>query len=231
MDVKQFRYSSDNLGYLIYSDQNAVAVDGGAVEDILSFLKCNSISLQYVTNTHSHGDHTEGNQELIRNTGARFLDYQILLNGGIELDNRTIDVFKTPGHTDDSVIFKIDDILLTGDTLFIGKVGRCFSGDLKGFLNSIKLILDFSDNTVIFPGHDYVLEYMDFIRKYDADNRYIEKVIPNYTPELVKSTLGFEKKLNPFLRINDKEIIILLQKLHLPVETEYERWKSMISLM
>ena len=38
MDIKQFRYSSDNLGYLIHSGKDAIAVDGGAVEDILNLI-------------------------------------------------------------------------------------------------------------------------------------------------------------------------------------------------
>jgi len=138
---------------------------------------------------------------------------------------------ESPGHTADSVIFRVDNILLTGDTLFIGKVGRCFSGDLKGFFNSVKLIMDLPDNTVIYPGHDYVLEYMEFVRKLEPDNQYVEEVIAGYDPELVRSTLGFEKKLNPFLRINEKKIISLLDKMGLPVKTEYDRWQSMISII
>ena len=231
LEVKQFRYSADNLGYLIYSDLNAIAVDGGAVEDILSFLKSNNLSLKYVTNTHSHGDHTIGNQELLNTTDARFIDYQTLIKKGIKIDNQSVGVFKTPGHTADSIIFKIDTVILTGDTLFTGKIGRCFSGDIKGFFNSIKLIMEFPDNSVIYPGHDYVLEYMEFARKFDADNRYIDEVISKYDPDLVKSTLGFEKKLNPFLRINDKKIISFLEKRDLPTTTEYERWESLISFM
>ncbi len=231
MNVKQFRYSSDNLGYLIYSDKNAIAVDGGAVDDILSFLASSNISLKYVVNTHSHGDHTVGNQELLQNTDAQYVDYRNLTGMGIALDNQHINVFKTPGHTADSIIFKVDDTLLTGDTLFIGKVGRCFSGDLRGFFDSIKLILEFPDNSVILPGHDYVLEYMDFVRKIDPDNQYIKDVEADYNPDLVRSTLEIEKKLNPFLRINDKKIISILEKRGLPVKTEYDRWASMISLM
>jgi hydroxyacylglutathione hydrolase len=201
LKVKQFRYSSDNLGYLIYSDQNAIAVDGGAVEDILSFLKSNNISLKYITNTHSHADHTVGNNSLLIKSDAKYIDYKTLVYKGLELDNYPINIFETPGHTSDSVILKIGDNLLTGDTLFIGKVGRCFSGDVEGFYKSIKLIMDFPDNSVIYPGHDYVLEYMEFASKFDPDNRYIDETIAGYDPDLIKSTLGFEKKLNPFLRV------------------------------
>ena len=231
MDVKQFRYSSDNLGYLIYSDRDAVAVDGGAVDDILSFLKSRDILLKYVTNTHSHGDHTVGNKSLLQKSRAQYIDHKTLITEGLTLDSVSIGIFETPGHTFDSVILKIGNNLLTGDTLFIGKVGRCFTGDIKGFLDSIKLIMEFPDSSIIYPGHDYVLEYMEFVRKFEKDNQYVDEVIAGYNPELVRSTLGFEKKLNPFFRLNDNKIISMLEKLGMPVKTEFDRWESMISLM
>ena len=56
MKIKQFRYSSDNnLAYLVYGDKTAMAIDGGAAEEILSFIETNDLTLKYVTNTHSHG--------------------------------------------------------------------------------------------------------------------------------------------------------------------------------
>ena len=60
MKIKQFRYSSDNLAYLVYGDKSAMAIDGGAAEEILSFVETNNLTLKYVTNTHSHMDHTPG---------------------------------------------------------------------------------------------------------------------------------------------------------------------------
>lgn len=64
MKVKQFRYSIDNLGYLVYGLKSAMAVDGGAVGEILDFVRIHNLHLKYVTNTHSHMDHTVGNQGL-----------------------------------------------------------------------------------------------------------------------------------------------------------------------
>lgn len=231
MEVKQFRYSADNLGYLIFTDRNGIAVDGGAVDDILDFLNKNDINLKYVVNTHSHGDHIAGNSRLLKESGAEFIDIQSLVTDGLELDGEPIHVHKTPGHTADSIIFQIGDNLLTGDTLFIGKVGRCFSGDIKGFLDSIKLIMQLPDKSLIYPGHDYVEEYMEFVRNIEPGNRQIYQVLENYDPNLVRSSLDLEKKLNPFLRINDPEIISLLEKRGLPVDTEYDRWSSLMGLM
>lgn len=231
LEIKQFRYSSDNLGYLICSEKNAIAVDGGAVHDILDFIRKNNLDLKYVINTHSHGDHTSGNRQLLKDTDAQYVDYKTLTDKGIELDDRFVNAFKTPGHTPDSIIIRAGDNLITGDTLFIGKVGRCFSGDKKGFLDSINTIIEFPDDSIIYPGHDYVLEYMEFDRKFDVDKKYIDEVLDSYASGPVRSCLGLEKKINPFLMINSKRIISQLEKRGLPVKTEYDRWTSMISLM
>jgi hypothetical protein len=51
--IKQFRYSLDNLGYLVYTESVAVAIDGGAVDEVLNFVKSNNIELKYITNTHN----------------------------------------------------------------------------------------------------------------------------------------------------------------------------------
>jgi hydroxyacylglutathione hydrolase len=91
--------------------------------------------------------------------------------------------------------------------LFQGKVGRCFSGDLKGFFKSVKTIMDFPEQTIIYAGHDYVEEYMDFARRLEPDNPYIDEFLANYDPSHVRSTLADEYRINPFLRFNQEKII------------------------
>ena len=87
------------------------------------------------------------------------------------------------------------------------------------------------DKSLVYPGHDYVEEYMEFLRNFEPGNQCIDEVLENYDPNLVRTTLDLEKKLNPFLRINDREIASLLEKRGLPVKVEYERWNSMMGLM
>ncbi len=80
LQVKQFRYASDNLGYLIYGQNSAMAIDGGAVDEMLEFIDANAIRLDYVTQTHTHPDHMLGHQPLMDHTGAAHLDSQALSN-------------------------------------------------------------------------------------------------------------------------------------------------------
>ena len=229
--VEQFRYNFDNLGYLIFGDRDAIAVDGGAVEEILAFLKKRHLELQLVVNTHAHYDHTIGNDDLLRHSRALFLSCETLAaRGRIELEGKTISVYATPGHTSDSLCFQIDTILLTGDTLFNGTVGNCFSGNHHSFYLSIKKILTLPPETVIYAGHDYVKTSMAFARRIEPGNRAIGAFLRRYDPKHVFSTLADEKKINPYLRFNEPDIVKLLVKLRLPRETEWERWHSLMSI-
>jgi hydroxyacylglutathione hydrolase len=89
-----------------------------------------------------------------------------------EASNITVAVDHTPGHTRGSVVFRVDDVVLTGDTLFRQSVGRTDlpggSGrDLLGSIVTKLMVLD--DDTVVLPGHGE------------------------------KSTIGLERRTNPFL--------------------------------
>jgi hydroxyacylglutathione hydrolase len=231
MKVKQFRYGSDNLSYLIYTENEAVAIDGGAVEEILDFIGSAGLALRVVTNTHAHPDHTPGNQALLEGSGARLCDHTALAReGGISLGNETISVYPTPGHTTDSVTFHCNGRLITGDTLFNGTVGTCFSGDLKAFYRSIRRLLDLPADTVVYAGHDYVEYAMAFARLVEPDNREIDGYLAAYTPEHVFSRLADELKVNPFLRYNDPEMIKILKKRGVATATEYERFQGVMHL-
>ncbi len=83
MNIKQFRYSADNLGYLLYGERSALVIDGGAVEEILSFADKYKIQIKYAANTHSHPDHTLGTDKLINRTGALYLENKILRKNNI----------------------------------------------------------------------------------------------------------------------------------------------------
>jgi hydroxyacylglutathione hydrolase len=231
LKVKQFRNNIDNLGYLIYGHNHAIAIDGGAVKEILAFIENRKLELLFVTNTHGHSDHTIGNSSLLHETHARLLRYEEIVNmGAIELERQNITIYNTPGHTNDSVCFQFDVSLITGDTLFNGTVGNCFSGNLKNFYQSIKNIMNLSKDTIIYAGHDYVQDSMQYARAIEPDNNDIEAFLNNYSPNHVFSTLMEELKVNPYLRFNEKSIIDLLKKHGLPWITELQRWQSLMTM-
>ncbi|GAB6904838.1 GloB [Desulfosarcina cetonica] len=231
MKIQQFFYGSDNLAYLLHHGGRALAIDGGAVEAILDYVRDRDLVLIGVTNTHGHGDHTSGTDRLVAASGAPYRDHRQFDDGEvIDLAGETITVRHTPGHTMDSVTFCAGDVMVTGDTLFNGTVGNCFSGDLEAFYRSIRLLMDRPESTRIYAGHDYVAASLAFARHLTPDNRAIDAYAARYDKHHVVSTLADELAVNPYLRFNQPDIIALLQSRGRPTETEYQRWEGVMSL-
>lgn len=231
MNIQQFRYAADNLSYLVYGENEAMAIDGGAVEEILDTIGALGVPLKFITNTHAHPDHTSGNQALLERSDAILCDHNVLAREGhIVLEDETINIYHTPGHTTDSVTFYANNCLITGDTLFNGTVGTCFSGDLKAFHSSIRQLLKLPGDTMVYAGHDYVEYAMAFARLVEPDNKDIDRYLEAYTPEHVFTRLEDELKVNPFLRYNDPEMIKILKKRGAATTTEYERFEGVMHL-
>ncbi len=231
LTIRQFRYSSDNLAYVIHGHREAMAVDGGATEEILSYLSEKGLELTLVTNTHEHPDHTPGNSRLLGETGAEAVKpLEAAAKKQIRIENETIRIYHTPGHSLDSVTFHVDSRIITGDTLFNGTVGNCFTGDLEAFHRSIQKLMSLPGETVVYAGHDYVTYAMAFARIVEPDNPDIDRFLKSYDPAHVFSTLEDEKRVNPYLRFNDPDMIRILESRGLPVSTEYDRWESIMSL-
>lgn len=228
--LSQFRYG-DNFAYLLYGPKEAMAIDGGAWMDILSFLEAESLRLQYVVNTHRHYDHTPGDEHLLAKTKARFLDCTKLTDlEEIFLDGEKVIVYRTPGHSSDSVCFLTGACLITGDTLFNGTIGNCFSGNPRGFFESIQRLMTLPDDTKIFAGHDYVRDALAFARHLEPDNPDIERIRQSLDPDYLFTTLAQEKKINPYLRFNDEPLVGLIKQRGLPHATDWERWQSLMAL-
>jgi len=232
VDVQQFKYGIDNLGYLVYSEKSAIAIDPGAPEDMVSFAKEKNVPIDMITNTHTHDDHTRGNKALINKTQARFVDCTTLSHGQIlDLNDGTgLEVMLTPGHTMDSLCFRGTGFIITGDTLFNATVGNCFSGDLYAFFNSLKLLMALPGDTLIYAGHDYVLDSVKYARIIEPGNPDLDGYASAYNPDHVVFRLSQELKVNPYLRFNTPSMIEQLTEKNLPRETEFERFSSVMDV-
>ncbi len=231
MKIKQFFYGGDNLAYLLYAGTEALAIDGGAVDEILAFVAQNNLTLTTVTNTHGHPDHTAGTQRLVTASGATYLDHHGFVDQDtIDLEDEMVTVRLTPGHTEDSITFAADGLLITGDTLFNGTVGYCFSEDLDAFYHSIRRLMRYPGDTRIYAGHDYVATSLAFARHLTPGNPAIDAFADRYDRSHVFSTLDDERAINPYLRFNDPEIIALIASRGLPTDTEYQRWEGIMAI-
>lgn len=232
MEIQQFRYASDNLGYLVYTEARGIAIDGGNPDEMVAFATEKGVEIALVTNTHTHPDHTLGNSMLLEKTGATFLDCRQFSHGQtIEVaPGYALEVLRTPGHTRESVCFKGDGFLVTGDTLFNATVGNCFSGDLDAFYRSLKLLMDLPGETRVYAGHDYVAESLAAAWSIEKENPDIAAYEKKYTPDHVVSTLADELKVNPYLRFNSPSILRRLEERDMPRATETERFSSLMEI-
>lgn len=178
----------------------AVIDPGDEGERVIEQLNKLGLKCRYIILTHGHVDHTGAVGDVHAATGAEVLVHRAdaerlvnparysllpvvsrkpktadrLLEDGdkIQVGRITLEVIHTPGHTPGGICLRVGDVLFTGDTLFYGSVGR---SDLPGgshaeLINSIKTkLLVFPDDTKVYPGHGPA------------------------------STIGTEKKINPFL--------------------------------
>jgi hydroxyacylglutathione hydrolase len=224
--IKQFGYSNDNLAYLLYAGTEAVAIDPGCPDEIIKFLKKNNLTLTMILNTHSHYDHTLGNRDLEDKTGVTATKYEDLID--LKVGGNNLDVIHTPGHTVHSVCFKTDNFIVTGDTLFIANIGKCCQDSLMSkYKESIEKLISLPDNLIVYPGHDYAEISFKRAEQAESGNKNIAIFKENYNPPPVCSTIGDEKKINPYFRIKTEEIREFLNDMGKNTSTDFECFRSL----
>ena len=211
MKIKTFTFNpiQENT-YLVYDETNeAVVIDAGCISEIekralKNYIDDNELTLKRVLNTHLHFDHQFGNKFLYNTFGikpeagkedeyllenviaqtrsfgmavdeeAQPLGGYITDNQEIKFGNTTFKAFHVPGHSPGSMAFyyEKEGVLFAGDVLFRASIGRTDlpKGDYATLIHSITdKLLPLPDSTVVYSGHGPA------------------------------TTIGFEKKNNPFL--------------------------------
>lgn len=178
------------------------------VESYLDFANAKGIEIKYVIDTHIQADHLSGGRSLSKTTGApyclhRSADVDLAFTPltdceELDLGNVTVKVLHTPGHTPESICLLVTDqtrgpepwFVLTGDTLFVGAVGR---PDLPGRLEE-------SASELYDSLHRRILSLPDTLEFYPA--HFSGSVCGAGMSGKPMSTLSFEKRWNPVLKLD-----------------------------
>jgi glyoxylase-like metal-dependent hydrolase (beta-lactamase superfamily II) len=143
-----------------------------------------NIKIRYLINTHSHFDHSGGNDYFSRDFDGGPVT---LINGGeegdlkegsvIALGELSLEIIPTPGHTADSICIKSGNKLITGDTLFVGKVGGTYGRqDTALEFESLKKLMKLDPDTEVWPGHDYGIKPHSTIGDELRGNPFIKRL-------------------------------------------------------
>jgi hydroxyacylglutathione hydrolase len=238
--VEPVQILGDNYVWMFASAANQyVAVDPGEAGPVKQWLTTHNSSLSHILLTHHHGDHIGGAEELKREYGAKIvgsradshrlpaLDIEVEDGQLIDLAECQAEVMATPGHTVGHVVYMVADALFVGDTLFSLGCGRLFEGTPAVMWQSLQKIQALTGTTKIYPAHEYTLTNHGFALSLEPDskalltlqNQLMEQ--NNSDTPTLPTTLDHEKKLNPFLRSEEKQFA---KKLGLEAKTPIERF-------
>ena len=225
-----------NFNYLIACGETgeALAVDPLDHAKCLAAAKAKGWTITQILNTHHHRDHTGGNDQVIAATHAKLLAHanakdQIdgidrgLHAGDVIKVGRTVELecLDTPGHTMSHicVLSHTDQpCLLCGDTLFNAGAGNCHNGGHPNELYNTfaAQLAKLPDNTLVYPGHDYIVNNLRFTLDREPDNVRAKALLPDMerqdTNKALTTTLGLEKQINTFFRLSSPSVIRRLRE-------------------
>ena len=250
INIKPLKAYTDNYIWLLETNEEVSVVDPGDAKPVQDYLSKTNKNLRDIFITHHHFDHTAGVPEL-----------ENIISGSIygpknsyELINEKVtqgdtffslgikfEVIEVPGHTLDHIAFynEENNILFCGDTLFAGGCGRVFEGTFDQMFESLNKLKQLPDSTQIYCGHEYTKSNLLFSVEVEPKNNdlimrntEIDNLLTEHGSSL-PSSIGLEKKTNPFLRcdvLSDNMHIIKKIGLDNPSEKEIfkyiREWKD-----
>ncbi|XP_030283156.1 putative hydrolase PNKD [Sparus aurata] len=227
---------SDNYSYLVIDTASSVAVvvDPADPQTVQAVLEQEGVALEAILCTHKHWDHSGGNKGLKRlHSSCRVygnaadnipgLTHPLSHKDSVTVGRMHFKALFTPGHTVGHMIYLLDgravdtpSSLFSGDLVFLSGCGRMFEGNSTTMLSSLDTVASLSDDTLLWPGHEYAEDNLLFAAEVEPRNTARENkyqwVLQQRGQKLCTSpsTIGEERQYNPFLRSNTPELHLAL---------------------
>jgi hydroxyacylglutathione hydrolase len=179
-----------NFAYLVADEASKVAaiIDPSFAPDrCVRAAREHGLAVKFVISTHSHKDHIAGNPEVISQTGAKEVLHassphpsmvRVEDNEGLDVGALRLRFLHTPGHIPDHLCVLVEGHLITGDILFVGKVGGTgsyFAGsDPRQQWDSLQRLMKLDPDTSVWPGHDYGVRPSSTIGEEIASNPFLK---------------------------------------------------------
>ncbi len=218
--------------YLLGAEGEAAVIDPQRdVDQYIEEAKANGLTIKYVIETHLHADFVSGHRELAERTGAQivfgkkaaatFPHLAVTEGDTIKVGGLELKIYETPGHTPESICILVKDTsdkntpqrLFTGDTLFIGDVGRPDLVAVKGHTAQEMAGLMYESL------HGKLLKLDDAVEVYPAHGA--GSLCGKHLSDEKSSTIGKEKKFNYALKPMSKESFIAMMTADLPEVPAY----------
>lgn len=222
---------NDNYLWLIHDQAHAVIVDPGDAAAVEAALAQYQLKLAAILLTHHHADHAGGVMGLLNHwqvpvygpAGEQIpgINHPLRENDQVTLSSPSLQlsVLDVPGHTAGHIAYVVKDEgwLFCGDTLFAGGCGRLFEGTAGQMTQSLEKLAALPDHTKVYCAHEYTVSNLRFAVAAEPDNSDTAQrlsdaqALRNRGVATVPSTIGEEKRTNPFLRYREKSIADVLR--------------------